>query len=269
MNISKTPTTSLPSSTVTSGTYPTVLIDASKNDYALNVSQKFTGGATAYTIFSSSPRKYDVYSNAEIINKPFVSQTKFGSINPSATGGTGGPYFYHVKKVSRVFQFQSQNYYSYTDYYTKVTQVGFVISTVAFDISSPSIWINNDVIVVSQRVVLGVVANPYIKIPGPEIFTYPGFDANKTYRIIFDANATDAQSNPYSSGRFSGLLWQADKLYRLGFPRSQSVTSAISVFYVDITYVDIPGLSQGKRILYKLSSGSAGFAILGNQYFVE
>jgi hypothetical protein len=268
MNISKTPTTSLPSSTVTSGTYPTVLIDASKNNYALNVSQKFTGGATAYTIFSSSPRKYEVYSNAEIVNKPFVSQTKFGAINPSATGGTGGPYFYHVKKVSRVYQITPTTYSNYTDYYTRVIS-GANIYTFAFDISSPAIWINNDVIVVSQRIIQGVIANPYIKIPGPEIFTYPGFDANKTYRIIFDANTNGAQQSQYASGKISGLLWQADKLYRLGFPRAKNIILTVPVFYVDITYVDIPGLSQGKRILYKLSSGSAGFAILGNQLFVE
>jgi len=272
MNISKTPTTSLPSSTVTSGTYPTVLIDASKNNYALNVSQKFTGGATAYTIFSSSPRKYEVYSNAEIINKPFVSQTKFGAINPSATGGTGGPYFYHVKKVSRVYQFSPLSYLGTIDYYSKATAQYVYYG---LDLSNPNYWLGNDIIVLSQRLVFGAVSNPYIKIPGSEIFSYGGFESNKTYRIIFDANNPyytyyNTQRNTYSIGRFRGLMWQSSAgIYRLSFPSRIGVAGSYGAHYVDITYVDIPGLSQGKRVLYKLSTGSAGFAILGNQLFVE
>lgn len=260
LRVLKSPVSSSPSSAITSE-YPTVLIDSRKNDYALKITQGFPIGATSSSaIFSVSPRRYEVYSSTESITSPFVSQTKFGGVNLSATGGTAGPYFYHVKKVSR-YTLNSQTFTG-IDYGRKT-----VSSLVAYDLSSISNW-NSDVIVITPGITGGNIG---IKIP--TTFESSNFDLKKTYRVILNDNASSsstAQITPYNIGKLTGIGWDSvyngsPVFYTMIFSGGFVYTGALTIpgrgtHYVDLTFVVLP--SGSKRVLYKTSNGCAGFIII-------
>lgn len=268
MSVTKTPTSSLPASSITTE-FPTVLIDASRNDYALRVTQGFTG-ATASPVFSVSPRRYQSNSTAAEIGAPFISQTKFGGINPSATGGTAGPYFYHVKKFSRYIlpirdrlQFPGTFLY-YSNKFSYTSGLPFL------DLSNPSNF-NSDIIVVGADSF--AISNMYLKIPGIS-FDSGGSDLIKTYRIIYHTHLNAVtQSTPYSTGRITGLLWdsvyngspvtyilQFPTLFVFGASDATQAGNTSGEYFLDLTYMILP--SGSKRVMYKTGSMCSGFIIL-------
>jgi hypothetical protein len=267
MSVSKTPTSSLPASAITSE-FPTVLVDANKNDYALKVTQGFAG-ATASPIFSASPRRYEPNSTADEIGTPFISQTNFGGITPSATGGTTGPYFYHVKKFSRYILPISTSLTTVT-YLLYSNKSAFTSSLPFLDLSDPSNF-NSDIIVVGANTTS--ISNMYLKIPG---LSFDSGDVNlvRTYRIIYHTHLNDAtQVTPYSTGRIVGLLWDSvyngsPVTYIMQFPTtfvfgasdSTQASNTQGVYQLDLTYMILP--SGSKRVMYKTGTMCSGFIVL-------
>jgi hypothetical protein len=245
------------------------LVDASKNDYALKITQGFTG-ATASPIFSVSPRRYQTNLTADEIGTPFISQTKFGGVDLDATSGASGPYFYHVKKFSRYIlplRFAADVPSTYLLYYNKsvtTANLSFI------DLSNPASF-NSDILVVGADSTAR--SNLYLKIPGLS-FDSGGFNLIKTYRIIHHTHLNSlTQITPFTQGRFNGILWDSvyngspvtyvfefPQIFVFGASNATAAGNAQGVFTLDLTYMILP--SGSKRAMYKTGNMCSGFIVL-------
>jgi hypothetical protein len=216
-------------------------------------------------IFSASPRGS--------LDSGKHSQVTFGSTGGATAGATGGPYFYHVKRVKEV-----------RGATTTVTCRAWTGTTITWppgpvynvmDLSSTTLW-DSDVILVTPTS-FTFASNNYVFIRIPSSYStnldgvYSGGYANK-YRIFLNDITTS------SSYVIAGLVY--DYFTKAGtniitntalitFNAPGAFSTGDKCLYVDITYLAPASTTNGNpRVFWKTCNGVSGFINLSNLYSI-
>jgi len=177
-----------------------VKIDVSGSKHALLVQQPYPIGYFVNT-FKVNPKAANSVGIISVSGESQIAQTVFGDSNYSATGGTGGGFFSHVRKITQISK-TNNLIKTYPYYFT--TQPSITTSN-SFDLSDPSLWTAN-VITINPT---STASSVYLAIPitlggnhyiASSEFDYPTQPATATFRIMINSNT--------NSSRILGLVWE-------------------------------------------------------------
>ncbi len=216
-------------------------------------------------IFSSSPRGS--------LDSGKHAQVTFGSTGGATAGATGGPYFYHVKRVKEV-----------RGVTTTVTCRAWTGTTITWppgpvynimDLSSPTLWDSDVILVTPTSFTYPPSSYVFVRIPSSYSSNlegvYSGGYSNK-YRIFL---------NDISSSQgyvIAGLVY--DYFTKSGanivtntavitFNAGGSPSDGNQCLYVDITYLAPASTTNGNpRVFWKTCNGTSGFINLSNIYSI-
>jgi hypothetical protein len=260
-----------------------IKIDVSGSKHALLVQQPYPIGYYVNT-FKVNPKAANSDGIIKVNGEVQIAQTVFGDSDYNATGGTGGGFFSHVRKITQINKsLTSTKAYPY--YFTSQPSIS---SKSVFDLSDPSLWTSNVIIV-------NVTSSPnlYLKIPitlgsnhyiASSEFDYPTQPATATFRIMINTLS--------NSSKILGLVWgyYTPAQYTVGGVRNSGESSNLTAYNYALntdsvlgttnafiqfpslpissanrlgcsTYVDLTWFfPEGKaKVFYKTSTGAAGF----------
>lgn len=184
-------------------------------------------------------------------------QTTFGSTGGLPAGGTGGPYFYHVKRTVEYVQGTVGAVCSPS------LEYGGLRTTIEniFDISSANFFTSDVIILTPTSFTAPSNANVYVKIPVGAFSSLAGvYEDGRTnsYKLILN----DPSPNPFY--KFAGLVYDY-QIYSLGsfsfFDRTYfNFLSSTVCPYIEITYLPAANPSNGNpRVFWKTCDGRSGF----------
>lgn len=272
-----------------------VKIDVSGSKHALLVTQPYPAGY-AVNIFKVNPKAANSVGIISISGQSQIAQTVFGSSDYGATGGTGGGFFSHVRKITSINK-TTTSIKTYPYYFT--TQPSITAFNL-FDLSDPSLWTANVIMInpttgttdVYLAIPITLGSNHYI---ASSEFDYPTQPATATFRIMINALVNTRRIlglvwayYPVSSGSSVTKGFVGDQIFTSstlsvnGFtiqtgPFTSGGTLQSGTTYVAIqfpplsiysssnksgcTYVDLTWFyPEGKpKVFYKTSTGAAGF----------
>ena len=193
-------------------------------------------------------------------------QTVFGASGGGSTGSTGAPYSYHVKRlnnISVVSQTGNLIKYSSRNNYLFSLSTDYIFTAPFLDLSSPSYWSSNMLVVTSS-----VTADQYIFIPSSSATSFePLFYSGEgnEYRVYL--NDTSGSINKIKGIGFSYYRENLDGSIS-AIPCAIDFASPCS--YIDLfwAYVGSPTNPNG-RIFWKTCSGSSGVLEVTNQFTVS
>jgi hypothetical protein len=213
------------------------------------------------TIFSSS-----VKGSIETNN---FGQTTFGSTGGFVSGGTAGPYFYHVK---RSVEYKQSTYplYCFPSNNVATNQSILTAGTVrnVFDISSPQFFTNDTIIITPTTYELPTTSAVYVRIPTYFSADLDGVYYTNTscnYRIILNDESTTPTYN------LSGLVftyYDYPSYFNYYFTSNYYVpfNSSSSCYYVDLFYAPASSTTNANpRIFWKTSDGRSGYLTTTNK----
>lgn len=156
------------------------------------------------------------------------AQTIFGSTG-GATGGTGGPFSYHVKKASYVTK-NTSAVLSVAKYPSNT--LGSTVLNNVFDLSDASLWNSNVIVVTPTFYTAGDQSGIYLRIPSSYLNVFdPVYSTGKsnTYRILL--NNLDSDPN---SRYIQGLVFNYTSY------GSGGLTSNTILSYLDLSPTNFP-----------------------------
>lgn len=256
--------------TIYSATGSYVLNDV-PNSAGLNSGITITSTATSRDTFSIN----DLTGNPILSGKPFGavdtgnhSQTIFGSTG-GLTGGTAGPFSYHVKKASQVTK-STLTVLSVAQYPSSVPG-GTTLNNV-FDLSDTSLWDSNVIVATPTLYTSGTQSGIYLRVPASYLNSLePVYNTGKTniYRILL--NSLDSVlTSKYIQGLVftytsygSGGLTSTSILSYIDFPTP--ITSSRYCQYIDLHWLGIANTTNlNPRLFYKACNGVGGYIELTN-----
>jgi hypothetical protein len=205
------------------------------------------------TILSSKPQG--------TVSSGNMAQTIFGSTG-GATGGTAGPYSYHVRRSNQISQ--STVNQSSVKLYNSVATAN--LSNV-FDMRTTSFW-ESDVLVVTPTSYTSS-GGVYLYLPSSYIQNvYPVYAYNRarTFRVLLDNTETD----PNGRG-ISGIMIDFSQfISNVGSTvKTYAQFTSTTCQYVDLTWLAYANSNNpNTRIFWKTCTGEGGYMDLTNLYSV-
>ena len=202
------------------------------------------------------------------------AQLTFGNTGGQAGGATGGPYFYHVKKVNETKQSAGRVYGYFQNSVTPSNSSSLLnYADNVFDLSSPSIWSNDQILITALSASSYydyTKSKTYIRIPSSPYNTLEGVYYNGTsnhYRVML--NDTTGYAPYYIAGIVytffrlrRGLLIEETYVVEFDFLNAMGPNTCQ---YVDIFYAPIANLNNGNpRVFWKTCNGLSGYISLTN-----
>lgn len=248
-------------STYQSGTYALNISPAAAslaggvlNETNVSVTSSFSfNDLTGYPILSGKP--YGPIGTSK------HAETIFGSTG-GLTGGTAGPYSYHVKRAEIVTKV-TETVNSVIPYPAKT---GGVQLFNVFDLTATSYY-NSNVIVITPTLYTASIRNwVYIRVPASVSQNLqPVYDTYKTniYRIMLDDSGT------YLEKYIAGIIFTFTN-YSSGGLTSTSFLTSINIPGIRCKYVDLHWISYANptnsnpRLFYRTCTGVGGYADLTN-----
>lgn len=244
--------------------------------YVLNdfpaVPQLEGGVSLVSTPNSTNTFRFDDLTGSPIFSgKPFgtvdsgkFAQTIFGSTGGNS-GGTGGPYFYHVQKtknislpVVRLRAFQYQN-----------TSTVSLIQNI-IDISSPSYWDRN-VLVVNPTSLSSTSSNVYLKLPSTYLGSLPPvYSPGKSnyFRVLLNT----ADTNPLTVS-IAGIVFVLNDFSV--DPNNPTAQTTYVTFtgsgckFIDLQWISLSNqFNENPRLFYKTCTGEGNYLNLTNYFAV-
>jgi hypothetical protein len=210
-------------------------------------------------------------------------QTTFGSTGNAAAGSTGGPYFYHVKRLKEIRSDGST--VTCRQYFNSSTSTTYNIPNV-IDLDSLTLWDSNYIMVTPIGTALNSWNPPttygvYLKIPAPLSPTAPLFyNGTATNYRVFVNDINPSNSAPNNDIKIVGLVWDYTRYtgtsattttYYLTFPRERDMNfyQSYGCSYVDLIWMPLTSSTNATpKIFWKTCNGSAGFINVTNYYTV-
>jgi hypothetical protein len=191
------------------------------------------------------------------------AQTVFGSTG-GISGGTGGPYFYHVQKTGSV----SLPPITLSAFTYPSDVVGTIYNNVV-DISNPTIWDRNVILVTPTAIPNS--GGVYLRVPSTfQNNLFPVFTNGRSnkFRVLLNTN----EVNPNTTSILGLIFTVAD----FGQNQNQSVNKINAITFsgsgckfIDLQWIGISNLlNSNPRLFYKTCTGSGGFVNLTNYYSV-
>lgn len=226
---------------------------------------------------SSNPNSTNTFRFDDLTGSPIFSGKPFGTIDSGKfaqtvfgstggnSGGTGGPFFYHVQKtknislpVVRLRAFQYQNT-------STVTLIQNII-----DISSPSYWDRN-MLIVTPTSLSSTFTNVYLKLPSTYLGSLPPVYSpgrSNYFRVLL--NTTD--TNP-STVSIAGIVFVlTDYSVDPNNPTEQTTYvnfSGTQCKFIDFQWISLSNqFNQNPRLFYKTCTGEGNYLNLTNYFAV-
>jgi hypothetical protein len=194
-------------------------------------------------------------------------QTVFGETGGVSPGSTGGPYSYHVKRISEVYQNQlvRSKFIKYNS--RNNTTISFLSDfgpfSYFFDLSNVSNWNSNLIVATSPDVRAGVT-DPHIIIPSsvstslePVFYSEEGNE----YRVYFNDKG-------FLGKKIAGIVYvyyYKDISSGSIIPRTVGITFSSQCSYVDLFYAYVgSSTNPNGRIFWKTCTGEGGVLEMTN-----
>ena len=253
----------------------TIKISAATGSYLLNLTPtsafsdsniKLTASSVGNSIFEIS----GIGGGNILAGKPNgtvssgnFSQVVFGS-SGGVTGGTGGPYSYHVRRSNQITQ-TTTTQTSVNLYRTRINTSTATIGNV-FDLRNTSFW-ESDVLVVTPTSYTAA-GGVYLYLPSTYIQNlYPvyTYGRSRKIRILLD----NTETNPNGRG-ISGIMIDFSQ-FTLSAGSSIKTYAPFnsSCFYVDLMWISYANNNNpNTRIFWKTCTGEGGYIDSTNLYSV-
>ena len=274
---------------------PTKINSSEAGVFTIDNTKNVTGSSTSYgvqmEVFSQSNLKG--FEFLDLTGAPIFSgkikgpvssgkslQTTFGSTGNAAAGSTGGPYFYHAKRLKEIRSDGST--VTCRQYFNTSTSTTYNIPNV-IDLSSLTLWDSNYIMVTPTGTALNSWNPPttygvYLKIPAPISPTAPLFyNGTATNYRVFVNDINPSNSAPNNDIKIVGLVWDYTNYgksttlvtYYLTFPRERDLNfyQSYGCSYVDLIWMPLTSSTNATpKIFWKTCTGSAGFINVTNYY---
>lgn len=252
----------------------TIKISAATGSYLLNntPSTAFSNSNIELTVTSTGNSIFEIsgIGGGNILSaKPQgtvssgnFSQTVFGSTG-GVTGGTGGPYSYHVRRSNQITQSTTAEA-SAKPYGSRTSVINTTINNV-FDLRNTSFW-ESDVLVItpSSYTAAGGV---YLYLPSTYIQNlYPvySYGRSRKIRVLLD----NTEANPVGRG-ITGIMIDFSQFTLNVGSTVKSYVSFSSCFYVDLMWISYANNNNpNTRMFWKTCTGQGGYVDLTNLYSV-
>jgi hypothetical protein len=254
-------------------------IYASSGNYVLNDVPNSAGLNSGITVATTASAN-DTFSINDLTGYPVLSGKPYGTVDSGkhseiifgstggVTGGTAGPFSYHVKKASQV----TKSTISVSSVSTSTTSTTSTVSLPnVFDLTQTSLWDAN-VIVVTPTAVQTSAVGIYLRIPSSYLNTLdPVYSTGKTniYRILLNSlnpilYTSYIQGFVYTYTNYgSGGLTSTSILTYVDLPTP--ITTNRYCQYVDLHWLGVANATNlNPRLFYKACNGVGGYIELTN-----
>jgi len=215
-------------------------------------------------VFSGSPRgSYDSGKHA---------QTTFGSTGGATAGATGGPYLYHVKRINES-RIPTTSVVCRPWNGTNIATTPATIYNV-MDISSPSLWSSDMIVVTPTSYTYVGTGYVYVKIPSSSSQDLAGVYSKgytNKYRIFLN-DSTEGYIlgglvyDYYTRSGTSIISNSAVVYFNTGI---NTLLSNNRCLYVDITYLSPASTTNGNpKVFWKTCNGVSGYITLSTVYSI-
>ena len=248
----KTPTTSLSTSGVEiySGSGTSSMYDFQDSNNASLLSTKVKGPVTSSD----------------------YGQTNFGSTGGLIAGGTAGPYFYHVKRYAEYRQSTIALLCSGAPSSSSTVISALPSGTInnIFDLSSPSAW-TSDVIIVTPQSFTSSSTSVYLKIPSSAAASLSGLyygGTSNNYRVVLN------DTSPLPKYTLSGLVldyfqYSGGSTSVVTYPIYIPFQSGTSCYQVELFFMPAANnVNANPRVFWKTCDGKSGFVTTTNRYTI-
>jgi hypothetical protein len=257
-------------------------IYATSGNYVLN-DVPVSGGLNSGITISTSSSTNNTFSFDDLTGNPILSgrpagpvssgnhsQTVFGSTG-GLTGGTAGPFSYHVRRASQITKntvlLSASRYLSSNP----GTPGATVVLDNVFDLSDTSLWDSNVLVITPTLYTNNTDPGVYLRIPATHLNSLePVYTTGRTniYRILLNSLDSSLLTRyikgfvfSYTNYGSSGLT-STSILYVFDLP---SPLLSIDCQYVDLHWLAISNLNNlNPRLFYKTCNGRGGYLELTN-----
>ena len=255
-------------------------IYASTGGYVLNDVPNSAGLNSGITVATTASAN-ETFSINDLTGNPILSGKPYGTIDTGkhsetifgstggATGGTAGPFSYHVRKAPQVIK--STITVNSVALYPS-TAAGTTTLNNVFDLSQTSLWDSNVIVVTPTLYTAGSQGGVYLRVPASYLNTLdPVYSTGKTniYRILLN-NLDSILYTRYIQGLvfsytnyWSGGLTSTSVLSYVDFPTAVGSTRLCQ--YIDLHWLGAANTTNlNPRLFYKACNGVGGYVELTN-----
>jgi hypothetical protein len=191
------------------------------------------------------------------------AQTIFGSTG-GATGGTGGPYSYHVRRLQQIRQ-NTINVNSVTLYRASFGSTANL--TNVFDLRNLTFW-ESDVIVATPLSYTSA-GGVYLYVPADytqSIYPIYSYNRSRTFRVMLD----NTETNPTGRNILGLIIDFSQFISSIGTVLKTYISfPSTTCQYVDITWLAYANANNANtRLFWKTCDGRGGYLDLTNLYSV-
>jgi len=255
-------------------------IYAASGNYVLNDVPVSAGLNSGITISTTSTAN-DSFSINDLTGNPILSGKPFGSVDSGKhsqtifgstggfTGGTAGPFSYHVRRASQVTK-STVTVLSAARYLS--TTAGTDTLNNVFDLTDLSLWNSNVIVVTPTLYTNSGQAGVYLRIPASYLNSLePVYNTGRTniYRILLNSLDSSLSARFINGFVFSytnygsGGLTSTSILNYFNLPTPISINSYCQ--YIDLHWLGISNSSNlNPRLFYKACNGVGGYLELTN-----
>jgi hypothetical protein len=258
-------------------------IYAASGNYVLN-NVPSSAGLNSGIVLTTTSNANDSFSINDLTGNPILSgkpsgavdsgkhsQTIFGSTG-GYTGGTAGPFSYHVRRASQVNK--TTSFLSNVNLYPSFSVAGRTRLDNVFDLSDISLWDSNVIVVTPTSYTTTPGSGTYLRIPASYLNSLnPVYNSGRTniYRILLNTLGSDLSS--LTTGYIKGFIFSYTNYGSDGLTSASvltyfdipSISSSSYCQYVDLHWLGVANSNNlNPRLFYKACNGVGGYVDLTN-----